>query len=482
MAEAPPTDPVTPQDDNEDTNEPGEDDQNDVEDDATPSQASPNPSRSGTPRRRGRGRGSLLSGAKRRPGRPPKVRPPASEDDTGEAVSDAPPKRRGGFRGGNRGRWANHRKSGVSRQQPPPLDDDGNPMEVIEDEVVLPDIPEGEEKVDKNGVLLGGRDYRVRTFTILGRGSKLYMLSTEPARCIGFRDSYLFFQKHKHLYKCLIDEDEKKDLIERDLMPNSYKGRQIGVVSARSVFREFGAKIVIGGKKVTDDYDEQAARERGDIEGELADPHDRLPPPGEPYNRNQYVAWHGASQVYHTNLPNQPTTGVKGADSKRKRVVITGDNWMLEHARNASTFNASLAEARKTNFPGLYEIHTNTMQFPKHMQPTHGRWEKVKPNSTGEELNRLPAVEPVYTRSFRIHDFAFEGAPNSTFTAPGIDSDENGLGAIVSEALDELPPECLTALHEAQRQEAHWRSKWRDERRDGLRASFLPSVEWFPKT
>jgi len=33
----------------------------------------------------------------------------------------------------------------------------------------------------------------------------LYMLSTEPARCIGFRDSYLFFQKHKLLYKIIID-------------------------------------------------------------------------------------------------------------------------------------------------------------------------------------------------------------------------------------------------------------------------------------
>jgi chromatin structure-remodeling complex protein RSC7 len=358
-------------------------------------------------------------------------------------------------------------------------------MEVIEDEVVLPDIPEGEEKVDKSGVLLGGRDYRVRTFTILGRGSKLYMLSTEPARCIGFRDSYLFFQKHKHLYKCLIDEEEKKDLIERGLMPNSYKGRQIGVVSARSVFREFGAKIVIGGKKVVDDYDEQAARERGDVEGELADPHDRLPPPGEPYNRNQYVAWHGASQVYHTNLPNQPTTGVKGAESKRKRVVITGDNWMFEHARNASAFNTALARARESNFQGLYEIHTNTIQFPRHMQPTHGRWEKVTPDNdddTERQIKRLPAVEPVYTRSFRIHDFAFESAPNSSFAAPGVDADENRLGAIGVDALDELPAECLEALREAQRQEAQWRSGWRDERRDGLRASFLPSVEWFPKT
>jgi hypothetical protein len=34
--------------------------------------------------------------------------------------------------------------------------------------------------------------------------------------------------------------------------------------------------VIVGGKKITDDYDEAAARERGDVEGELAVPEDRL--------------------------------------------------------------------------------------------------------------------------------------------------------------------------------------------------------------
>jgi chromatin structure-remodeling complex protein RSC7 len=477
MEEAPQTDRATPQDDGE-QNGADEDDQNDAEDDATPSQASPRPSRSNTPRRRGRP--SLGPGGRRKPGRPPKNRN-VSEDETGEPASDAPPKRRGGFRGGNRGRWANHRKAGQARAAPIPLDDDGVPMEVAEDELVLPENDAGESKVDRTGALLGGREYRVRTFTIPGRGEKLYMLSTEPARCLGYRDSYLFFQKHKNLYKLLVSEDEKLDLIERGVMPNSYKGRTIGVVTARSVYREFGARIVIGGKKVTDDYDEQMARERGDIAGELADPYDRLPPAGEAYNRNQYVAWHGASQVYHTNLPNQPAAGPKGPEGKRKRILITGDNWMFEHARNASLFNAALSQARKANFNGLYDIHTNNMQWPKHMQPTHARWEKVYEQKEDRTVS-LPTVDPLYTRNFRIHDFAFESAPDSTLVAPGIDVDENSLNAISSEVMDELPPDCLEALQQAQRRESSWRSKWTDERIDGMRAHFLPSLDWYPKT
>lgn len=276
---------------------------------------------------------------KRRLGRPPKNRPPDWDaPDTAETPIrvTTPVKRRRGRPAASGGRWARNR--GPSHMTQVPIDKEGNMMDVIHDEVALPPNEVGDTKVDENGHLQGGREYRVRTFTILNRGDRLYMLSTEPARCIGFRDSYLFFQKHKMLYKIIIDDDAKRDLIERDIIPHSYKGRAIGVVTARSVFREFGAKIVVGGKKIVDDYDEQAARERGDQEGELAVPEDKLPAPGEPYNRNQYVAWHGASSVYHNNAPSVPLGG-KPVDSKR-RVPITDTNWMLEHARAARQVNA----------------------------------------------------------------------------------------------------------------------------------------------
>lgn len=272
---------------------------------------------------------------KRRLGRPPKNRPPdwdnADSNNENDSQRGTPVKRRrgrpstGGFRGRPRG--------GPSHVTRVPIDKEGNMMDVVDDEVALPEDPEGEQKVDKMGNLLGGRDYRVRVFTISGRGDRLYMLSTEPARCCGFRDSYLFFTKHMQLYKIIVTDEEKRDLIDREIIPHSYKGRAIGVVTARSVFREFGARIVIGGKKIIDDYYVQAARARGDIEGELADPNDRLPPPGEPYNKNQYVAWHGASAVYHTGGPSVPLQNGKANQGKR-RINITSANWQFEHARS----------------------------------------------------------------------------------------------------------------------------------------------------
>ena len=271
---------------------------------------------------------------RRRLGRPPKGRTqdwdsPAAHD--GSQREDQPmPRRRG--RGGYRGRGGRKGQQLSAAQRP--VDKDGNAMEIVDDEVLLPDDPEGEKKVDKLGNLLGGREYRCRTFTILGRGQRLYMLSTEPARCVGFRDSYLFFTKHRKLYKIIVDEDEKRDMIERDIIPHSYKGRSIGVVTARSVFREFGALIIVGGRRIIDDYNLAKAKEDGVIEGELADPNDNWRP-GEPYNKNQYVAWHGASAVYHQTGPAIQIQQVK-VEPKKRRVGINDTNWMLEHAMDAS--------------------------------------------------------------------------------------------------------------------------------------------------
>ena len=331
----------TPQGRDEDVEEQDEDEQIDEDGEellpGTPDNDSAPPSRLSTPR----GQSSIPR--KRRAGRPARMRSTrwenqGGDDDRDEASDAGTPNRRGGWRGRGfgRGRWGKP-KGGPSHTSQVPVDKEGNMANVVGDEVELPEDAEGEMKVDKNGYLQDGREYRVRVFTIQGKGDRLYMLSTEPARCIGFRDSYLFFQKHRTLYKIILHENDKLDLIERDIMPHSYKGRAIGVVTARSVFREFGAKIVVAGKKITDDYQVSAARASGDVEGELAVPEDQLPATGaRDYNRNQYVAWHGASSVYHSGGPSVPMpSGKIGPGGPKRKTVVTGENWMLEHARAA---------------------------------------------------------------------------------------------------------------------------------------------------
>lgn len=214
------------------------------------------------------------------------------------------------------------------------MDKQGNTYDVVGDEALVDDDADGNEKVDELGQLQGGREYRVRTFTIMGKGERLYMLSTEPARCCGFRDSYLFFTKHPKLYKVLVGDEEKKDLIDRDILPNSYKGRNIGVVTARSVFREFGARIIVGGRRVIDDYKVAEMRANGEPEGELADPDDHVPENRSEYNRNRYVAWFGASEVYRSQGTATVPGGKQGAVRKHRN-NITVQNWQFMHAREA---------------------------------------------------------------------------------------------------------------------------------------------------
>ncbi|CAJ2512609.1 Uu.00g007280.m01.CDS01 [Anthostomella pinea] len=405
---------------------------------------------------------------RRRLGRPPKNRPPDWDSlplELPHRDPNDPPRRRG--RGGWRGRGG--RKGASFQPTTQAIDKEGNVMDIVDDELALPEDPEGETKVNKMGHLQDGREYRCRTFTVAGRGDRLYMLSTEPARCVGFRDSYLFFTKHKRLYKIIVDDEEKRDMIERDIIPHSYKGRAIGIVTARSVFREFGALIVVGGKKIIDDYEVAKARAEGVVEGEIADPSDRHVD-GEEYNKNQFVAWHGASAVYHSGVPSAPAQNGK-ADLKKRRVNVTDVNWQLEHAREASRFNADLAAIRRHNLSGVYDVHTNTMQYPSIMQPTHARIEQVADSTTSNDSARFPPLDPKIPRNFTIIDTYMETPPTGISSAvyeqrevPAFLADFQGLGAVSSDILDDLPPECREAFSKAVEKEHAWKSKWGTEK------------------
>lgn len=257
------------------------------------------------------------------------------------------------------------------------------PVQVEDDEIVLAHVDEdGERKVDENGALFGDRAYRVRSFTILGRGQRLYMLSTEPARCMGYRDSYLFFLKHKTLNRIILDDNEKNDLADRELIPNGYRTRQIAVVTARSVFREFGARAVIGGRRITDDYWEKEYKKRGFEAGHLADPDDRLPPVGVEYNVNQFVAWHGASNVYHQQ-PHQERR------STRRVPAIDDVNWITAHAQAASSYNAELGQYRRRMLEGVHEAHTGQWVYPAITQTEHFKWHEIADSDQRCEDRRI---------------------------------------------------------------------------------------------
>ncbi|KAF2131613.1 hypothetical protein P153DRAFT_421615 [Dothidotthia symphoricarpi CBS 119687] len=128
----------------------------------------------------------------------------------------------------------------------------------------------GERKVTQQGHPLDAREYRCRTFFVPNRGDKLFMLATECARVLGYRDSYLLFNKNRSLYKIIATQAEKDDLIHQEILPYSYRSRQIAIVTARSMFRQFGSRLVVNGRRVRDDYWESKARKQGFTEEDAA--------------------------------------------------------------------------------------------------------------------------------------------------------------------------------------------------------------------
>ncbi|VBB72675.1 Putative chromatin structure-remodeling complex protein [Podospora comata] len=139
------------------------------------------------------------------------------------------------------------------------------------DEYLPREIDEaGEKKVLPNGQLTGGREYRCRTFFVPHRGEKLFMLATECARVLGYRDSYLLFNKNRSLYKIIASQEEKDDLVNQEILPFSYRSRQIAIVTARSMFRQFGSRVITNGRRVRDDYWESKARKQGFTEADPA--------------------------------------------------------------------------------------------------------------------------------------------------------------------------------------------------------------------
>jgi hypothetical protein len=90
------------------------------------------------------------------------------------------------------------------------------------------------------------------------------------ARVLGYRDSYLLFNKNRSLYKIIATQAEKDDLIHQEILPYSYRSRQIAIVTAKSMFRQFGSRVIVNGRRVRDDYWEGKARKQGFTEEDLA--------------------------------------------------------------------------------------------------------------------------------------------------------------------------------------------------------------------
>ncbi|KAF9377943.1 hypothetical protein CPB97_009857 [Podila verticillata] len=223
----------------------------------------------------------------------------------------------------------------------------------------------GEAKITLDGELLGGREYKCKSFKLPDRGDKIYMLSMDPARVLGFRDSYLFFIKNPHLARIITTSEERAWMIREGLLMPNFKNKLIAVVSARSIFKSFGARIIKNGRSKVDDYYEAGVD--GSVMDDSADE-------GTEQGEETKLTTNGATEEAPRAGPGRKRALPKPEEPAR---TVTDLTWQYEGAMTVRAFNNQLKEMRKEN-PKFLDPHTNIEQGPLAFQPTRIHVQKVE--------------------------------------------------------------------------------------------------------
>lgn len=240
-----------------------------------------------------------------------------------------------------------------------------NNLAVENDEYKTPDDINGDKKITEMGVLKGGRQFRVKTFKIPNHGNRMYAVSTDVARLVGYRDSYFLFQKHTNLYRLTIDEESKMALINHDLLPGTFKTRAAYLITARSAFKEFGARIIVDGKQIIDDYYEDKARGEGAIEGALINPILSSDGYTNTVTDNQISLFERQKNIALLLASNQ--------------ILETETSWVYDHALKCRQFDSMLFYDRNELLKKKVQrdIYTNLNFVPDITQPTCSRFSRL---------------------------------------------------------------------------------------------------------
>ena len=139
---------------------------------------------------------------------------------------------------------------------------------------------------------------------------------------------------------------------------------------------------------------------------------------------------------------------------------------------NRSLFNMKINAIRKQNNTGVYDIHTNMLQYPVMQQPTQARIEQVKPGAAEDgDSAKFPPVSTRMARNFLILDTYYEGSPSndasrvsSKDTPADFVAAFNGLEAVSADIKSLLPPDCRTAFDKALERDRAFQAQWGPEK------------------
>jgi hypothetical protein len=187
------------------------------------------------------------------------------------------------------------------------------------------------------------------------------MLAMEPTKALGYRDSYLFFHKHSSLQRVRITDNEKKLLVDMGMLVTWFKNRDVAVVTARSVFKCFGHKIIKRGRRIKDDYYETEREERPNA-STVSEPRSHRKQPEKATMEDE------KNEVEVEDNSRKSLIGKTArSEGYSSAVPLSNETWMHHAALAARGFNAQLHE-RRAGKPTFYDIHSNINQVPSSFQ------------------------------------------------------------------------------------------------------------------
>ncbi|OXG24836.1 chromatin structure-remodeling complex protein RSC7 [Cryptococcus neoformans Tu401-1] len=240
---------------------------------------------------------------------------------------------------------------------------------VGDDELIIPDDPKGDTKIDAAGRLQGDREYKLVTFTSVERRNpeRIYALTIDAARACGYSDSLAFLRRYPTVLKLSCTAGERVKLIDLGRISGNLKHRQVTMVAMRNVFKVMGSKVIKNGRHVVDDYyeDEAAAKcaENGIEPGSVVQDEEYVPSanvnseralrsaPGESSRSLAHLSTFytvGGPTTHFAGNGVDPWTD-SGWGNKRSRLRtagVTEEDWMLRTAEEARAVDEQLRKYR----------------------------------------------------------------------------------------------------------------------------------------
>lgn len=245
--------------------------------------------------------------------------------------------------------------------------------------------PEGDKKINSNGYLTEGREYKVRCFNLPRDPGKLFVLAGDVSRALQFRDTYVLYLKNPNLVRIMATPEDREYMKNESILPAILKNRSASITTARSMFREFGHRCIKGGRIVVDDYwvsdPKDIIRMDPPLQSQKVPSVGKKTPELDPSQLQQSEdQLDSDTQPYHLQFSFTSTPALfskrkfdkisaQRSDSKIVSVLSINNPKMFRTVASSLTFNKLLLESRRESH---IDSQTSCRQYPiKSIKPPY---------------------------------------------------------------------------------------------------------------